>query len=43
MQSGGTLSVVKVDVASVSEGREQLCAFCTATMRAIDMPGAKRG
>jgi uncharacterized protein (TIGR00369 family) len=43
MQSGGTLSVVKVDVVSVTEGREQLCAFCTATMRAIDMPGAKRG
>ncbi len=38
IQSGGTISVVKVEVFSVTDGREQLCAFCTATMRAVDMP-----
>lgn len=42
IQAGGTISVVKVDVVSVSDGREQLCAFCTATMRAVDMPARRR-
>lgn len=41
IQSGGTISVVKVDVVNVAAGREQLCAFCTATMRAVDMPGTR--
>jgi uncharacterized protein (TIGR00369 family) len=43
IQSGGTISVVKVEVVSVTGGRERLCAFCTATMRAVDMPPAAGG
>jgi uncharacterized protein (TIGR00369 family) len=42
IQAGGTIGVVKVDVASVKDGVETACALCIATMRAVDMPSAKQ-
>ena len=38
MQVGGTIGVAKVDVISQEKGVERLCAFATATMRAVDAP-----
>lgn len=38
IQSGSTISVVKVEVASQKAGTERICAFATATMRAMDLP-----
>jgi uncharacterized protein (TIGR00369 family) len=42
IQAGGTIGVVKVEVVSQKAGSERLCAFATATMRAMDMPAAFR-
>jgi uncharacterized protein (TIGR00369 family) len=38
IQAGSTIVVVKVEVISQKAGTERVCAFATATMRAIDMP-----
>jgi uncharacterized protein (TIGR00369 family) len=38
IQAGSTIVVVKVEVASQKAGKERVCAFATATMRAMDMP-----
>jgi uncharacterized protein (TIGR00369 family) len=38
MQVGGTIGVAKVDVISQDKGVERLCAFATATMRAVEIP-----
>jgi uncharacterized protein (TIGR00369 family) len=38
LQSGATISVVKVEVFTEVDGAERRCAFCTATMRAVDAP-----
>jgi uncharacterized protein (TIGR00369 family) len=38
IQAGSTIGVVKVEVVSVKAGAERLCAFATATMRAMDLP-----
>jgi uncharacterized protein (TIGR00369 family) len=41
MQVGGTIGVAKVEVISQDKGTEHLCAFATATMRAVDLPVTK--
>jgi uncharacterized protein (TIGR00369 family) len=38
MQAGGTIGVAKVEVISQDKGAERICAFATATMRAVDFP-----
>jgi uncharacterized protein (TIGR00369 family) len=38
IQSGSSIGVVKVEVASQKAGAERICAFATATMRAMDLP-----
>lgn len=38
IQAGSTIVVVKVEVVSQKAGAERVCAFATATMRAMDMP-----
>ena len=38
IQTGSTIGVVKVEVVSQKAGSERICAFATATMRAMDMP-----
>src|SRR5262245_62586679 len=38
IQAGSTIAVAKVEVVSQKAGAERLCAFATATMRAMDMP-----
>jgi uncharacterized protein (TIGR00369 family) len=38
IQAGSTIGVVKVEVVSQKAGSERICAFATATMRAMDMP-----
>ena len=38
IQAGSTIVVVKVEVISQKAGAERVCAFATATMRAMDMP-----
>ena len=42
IQAGSTIAVVKVDVVSQKAGVERICAFATATMRAMDMPAGLR-
>jgi uncharacterized protein (TIGR00369 family) len=42
IQAGGTICVVKVEVVSQKAGAERVCAFATATMRAMDMPAGFR-
>jgi len=42
MQAGPTIGVVKVEVISQKAGSERVCAFATATMRAMDMPAGFR-
>jgi len=42
IQAGSTISVVKVEVFSNKAGAERICAFATATMRAMDMPAGFR-
>lgn len=38
IQAGSAIVVVKVDVLSRKAGAERVCAFATATMRALDRP-----
>ena len=38
MQAGGSIGVAKIEVISQDKGAERVCAFATATMRAVDMP-----
>jgi uncharacterized protein (TIGR00369 family) len=38
MQVGGTIGVAKVEVISKDNGTERVCAFATATMRAVEIP-----
>jgi len=38
IQAGSTIVVVKVEVVSKKAAAERVCAFATATMRAMDMP-----
>ena len=42
IQAGSTIGVVKVEVISQKAGSERICAFATATMRAMDMPAGFR-
>ena len=42
IQAGSTIGVVKVEVFSQKAGAERICAFATATMRAMDMPAGFR-
>ena len=42
IQAGSTIGVVKVEVFSHKAGAERICAFATATMRAVDMPAGFR-
>ena len=42
IQAGSTIAVVKVEVASQKAGAERICAFATATMRAMDVPAGFR-
>ena len=42
IQAGSTIGVVKVEVFSQKAGAERLCAFATATMRAMDLPAGFR-
>ena len=42
IQAGSTIGVVKVEVVSLKAGAERVCAFATATMRAMDMPAGFR-
>ncbi len=41
MQVGGSIAVAKIEVISQDKGAERVCAFATATMRAVDMPKPK--
>lgn len=38
LQVGTTVSVANVEVLTLGEGGERLCAFATVTLRAVDMP-----
>jgi len=38
----GSIGVATVEVFSKNETSETLCAFCTATMRALDLPAEFR-
>jgi uncharacterized protein (TIGR00369 family) len=38
LKMSGTIGVATVEVFSKNEASETLCAFCTATMRALDLP-----
>ena len=38
----GSIGVATVEVFSKNEATETLCAFCTATMRALDLPAEFR-
>jgi acyl-coenzyme A thioesterase PaaI-like protein len=38
MQAGSTIGVAKIEVISKNRGVERICAFGTATMRAVDLP-----
>ena len=42
LKVSGSIGVATVEVFSRSETSETLCAFCTATMRALDMPAEFR-
>jgi uncharacterized protein (TIGR00369 family) len=42
LKMSGSIGVATVEVFSRSETSETLCAFCTATMRALDLPGEFR-
>jgi uncharacterized protein (TIGR00369 family) len=42
LKMSGTIGVATVEVFSKNEGSETLCAFCTATMRALDLPAEFR-
>ena len=38
MQVGKTISVAKVEVTTKHGDEERACAFCVATLRAVDLP-----
>jgi hypothetical protein len=38
----GSIGVATVEVFSKKEASETLCAFCTATIRALDLPAEFR-
>jgi uncharacterized protein (TIGR00369 family) len=42
LNMSGSIGVATVEVFSRSETSETLCAFCTATMRALDLPAEFR-
>lgn len=42
IQAGSSIGVVKVEVVSQKAGAERICAFATATMRAMDLPAGFR-
>jgi uncharacterized protein (TIGR00369 family) len=42
LKMSGSIGVATVEVFSKNEGSETLCAFCTATMRALDLPAEFR-
>ncbi len=35
---GGTIGVAQVEVVTVSEGREEICALATVTLRSVELP-----
>lgn len=41
IQVGKTLSVAKVEVITVRNNEERLCAFCTVTLRTVDLPAPR--
>ena len=42
LQMSGSIGVATVEVFTKDETSERLCAFCTATMRALDLPNEFR-
>jgi uncharacterized protein (TIGR00369 family) len=42
LKMSGSIGVATVEVFSKNEASETLCAFCTATMRALDLPAEHR-
>ena len=42
LKMSGSIGVATVEVFSKKDGAETLCAFCTATMRALDLPAEYR-
>jgi uncharacterized protein (TIGR00369 family) len=42
LKMSGSIGVATVEVFSKNEASETLCAFCTATMRALDLPAEFR-
>jgi uncharacterized protein (TIGR00369 family) len=42
LKMSGSIGVATVEVFSRSQTSETLCAFCTTTMRALDLPGEFR-
>jgi uncharacterized protein (TIGR00369 family) len=42
LKMSGSIGVATVEVFSKKDGAETLCAFCTATMRALDLPAEFR-
>ena len=42
LKMSGSIGVATVEVFSKKDGTETLCAFCTATMRALDLPAEFR-
>jgi uncharacterized protein (TIGR00369 family) len=42
LKMSGSIGVAAVEVFSIKNGTETLCAFCTATMRALDLPAEYR-
>lgn len=38
---GKSISVATVDVLSLENGEERLCALCTVTLRAVDLPTSR--
>jgi uncharacterized protein (TIGR00369 family) len=42
LKMSGSIGVATVEVFTKDESSERLCAFCTATMRALDLPAEYR-
>jgi uncharacterized protein (TIGR00369 family) len=42
LKMSGSIGVAAVEIFSIKNGAETLCAFCTATMRALDLPAEYR-
>jgi glutaredoxin len=38
----GSIGVATVEIFTKDESSERLCAFCTATLRALDLPAEYR-